>query len=66
MLDDIMRQGGEDYIDLATLYNPEYQGNMYLIEQALKSVGVDKPAGTFTPSAYDDALLKLIDSVPME
>lgn len=66
MLDDIIRQGGEDYIDLNTLYDPEYQSRLYLIEQALKATGAISRQGEFTPGLYDDELLRLIDSVPME
>lgn len=66
MLDDIIRQGGADYIDADMLFNPNYQANMYIIDQALKAVGASAPSGDFVSSAYDDALLKLIDSVPME
>lgn len=45
--------------------NPDYQANMFLIESAMRELGHAAPP-TFQPSQYDDALMKLIDSVPRE
>lgn len=45
--------------------DPNYQANLYLIESAMRELGhKDQPA--YQPSAYDNELLKLIDSVPLE
>lgn len=65
-LDEIIRQGGSDYIDIDTLYDPEYQGNMYVLDKALKLAGVEQDMQGFSPSAYDSTILKLIDAVPLE
>lgn len=47
------------------MLDAEYQGNMYLIEDALRQLGHSvKP--DFQASAYDAAIEKLIDSVPLE
>lgn len=47
------------------ILNPDYQANMFLIERAMQQLGHSEPPD-FQPSQYDDALMKLIDSVPME
>lgn len=52
----------EDYSDTV---NPEYQANLFLIESAMRELGQTAPPD-FQPSKYDDALMKLIDSVPRE
>lgn len=45
--------------------NPDYQANMFLIESAMRDLGKTAPPA-FEPSQYDNALMKLIDSVPRE
>lgn len=45
--------------------NPDYQANMFLIESAMRELGQATPP-SFQPSQYDEALMKLIDSVPRE
>lgn len=55
-------QAQEDFFDSA---NPDYQANMFLIESAMRELGKTAPPA-FQPSQYDDALMKLIDSVPRE
>lgn len=51
--------------DYSNNTNPDYQANLYLIESAMRELGhTEQP--TYQPSAYDDALTKLIDAVPME
>lgn len=55
-------QTQEDFSDTT---NPDYQANMFLIESAMRELGKTAPP-TFQPSQYDDALMKLIDSVPRE
>lgn len=52
----------EDAVQL----DPVYQGNMYLIEEALRQLGQSPSLPKYTPSPYDAALSKLIDSVPRE
>lgn len=52
----------EDFSDTT---NPDYQANMFLIESAMRELGKTTPPA-FQPSQYDDALMKLIDSVPRE
>lgn len=51
--------------DYNSAIDPEYQANMFLIESAMRELGHEK-APDFTPGKYDDALMKLIDSVPRE
>lgn len=55
-------QTQEDFSDTT---NPDYQANMFLIESAMRELGKTTPP-PFEPSQYDDALMKLIDSVPRE
>lgn len=55
-------QTQEDFSDTT---NPDYQANMFLIESAMRELGQSAPPA-FQPSQYDDALMKLIDSVPRE
>lgn len=45
--------------------NPDYQANLFLIESAMRELG-QTTQPTFQPSQYDEALMKLIDSVPRE
>lgn len=47
------------------LYDSDYQANMYLIESAERELGVDANGTTPVRSPYDAALMKLIDSVPI-
>ena len=54
----------DDDGDLTAL-DPTYQANMYTIEEAMRQLGKTE-APRFVPSSYDDALMKLIDSVPLE
>lgn len=48
------------------LLDENYQGNMYLLDSALKSVQPVSASPGFTRSAYDNAILRLIDAVPLE
>lgn len=48
-----------------TLYDPEYQGNMYLIESAMRETGAKASKGLQTRSPYDTKLMELINSVPI-
>lgn len=53
--------------DTATLlFDPEYQNNLFLIEEALQTTGVIPPAQEALPNIYDEQLRTLIDSVPLE
>lgn len=52
----------EDYTEQA---DPDYQANLFLIESAMRELG-QTAQPDFKPSQYDDALMKLIDSVPRE
>lgn len=45
--------------------DPEYQANMFTIEEALRETGAIKPVANYTRSPYDTELIRLIDSVPM-
>lgn len=51
----------------AKLLDPQYQSQLYMIEQAQReATSSAQPAlGTF-PNDFDDQLMQLIDSVPME
>lgn len=56
-------------MDEENVLDPTYQTTLYMIEQGLRETGVLPPApnnSTAYPSMYDDALLSLIDSVPLE
>ena len=55
----------EDSEDEALL-DPEFQTNMLMIEDALRSSGVLAQPKDAMPNIYDDQLLRLIDSVPLE
>ena len=59
----LLQQLVEENLGDAT--NPDYQANMFLIESAMRELGHEAPP-PFQPSQYDDALMKLIDSVPRE
>lgn len=48
-----------------TLYDPEYQGNMYLIEAAMRETGARPGKSLQNRSPYDTKLLELINSVPI-
>lgn len=52
----------EEYADTT---NPDYQANLFLIESAMRELG-QTAHPSFQPSQYDEALMKLIDSVPRE
>lgn len=56
---------GQEELSPDVLYDPQYQGNMYLIESALRDTGADKPSRGYVRSPYDAELLRLIDAVPM-
>lgn len=61
----LLQQIVQDQKDFFDTLNPDYQANMFLIESAMRELGhTEQPA--FQPSQYDDALMKLIDSVPRE
>lgn len=47
------------------LLTPEYQANMFTIEEASRETGAIKPGFSYVRSPYDAALMRLIDSVPM-
>lgn len=56
----------EDFARQEQLLDPEYQNNLYMIEQALQEAGaLAKPNGVH-PDTYDEQLLKLIDAVTLE
>ena len=61
-LGDLLRQ---EELPQETLYDPQYQGNMYLIEEALRDTGADRAHSYYTRSPYDAELLRLIDAVPL-
>lgn len=42
-----------------------YQANMFTIEQASRETGALKRAAPYVRTPYDEALMRLIDSVPM-
>lgn len=51
----------------AKLLDPQYQSQLYMIEQAQRHAAPDKnPVADIYPSDFDDRFLALIDSVPME
>lgn len=45
--------------------DPKYQGNMYLIESALREVGAEKSSVSQVRTPYDEELMRLIDAVPL-
>lgn len=47
------------------LYDSDYQANMYLIESAERELGSNTKGATPVRSPYDAALMKLIESVPI-
>lgn len=51
----------------AKLLDPQYQQQLYMIEQAQRHAipSADTAQGVY-PNDFDDQLMKLIDSVPME
>lgn len=51
----------------AKLLDPQYQSQLYMIEQAQREAKKSSPSPvTRYPSDFDDKLMQLIDSVPME
>ncbi|MBD5583701.1 MAG: hypothetical protein HDQ88_01325 [Clostridia bacterium] len=48
------------------LLDEDYQTNMYLLDSALKAVQPASITPGFTKSAYDNAILRLIDAVHLE
>lgn len=66
LMDVVQNPQGEETAFPAELYDPNYQSNMYLIESALRKTGADNQQTFGAPSVYDDALMRLIDSVPLE
>jgi hypothetical protein len=50
----------------SVLFNPEYQNTLSLIEDAMRVVGKAEPAKDALPDIFDEQLIKLIESVPME
>ena len=51
----------------AKILDPAYQQQLYMIEQAQRQAAPSKaPVSDIYPSDFDDRLLALIDSVPME
>lgn len=51
--------------DYSQIFDGDYQANLYLIESAMRDLGKTE-SPVFQPGQYDDALMKLIDSVPRE
>lgn len=51
--------------DTENMLDAEYQGNLYLIEDALRQLGQGVQPD-FQASKYDAAITKLIDAVPLE
>lgn len=47
------------------MFDSDYQANMYLIESAERELGVNTKGTTPVRSPYDTALMKLIESVPI-
>lgn len=66
LMDAVQTPPEDDTTLPAELYSPNYQSNMYLIERALRTTGADQSTPMGAPSIYDDALMRLIDSVPLE
>lgn len=55
-----------DFEQTEMLFNPAYQTNLFMIEQALQQVGALEKPKSALPDVYDDELRKLIDSVTLE
>lgn len=47
------------------IMDADYQANMFTVEEAMRETGAIRPHAPYTRSSYDDALMKLINSVPM-
>lgn len=56
---------GQEELSSDTLYDPQYQTNMYLVESALRETGADKSHAALVRSPYDEAIMRLINSVPV-
>lgn len=55
----------QEELPLDTVFDPQYQSNMYLIEEALRDTGADKARNAYARSPYDAELMRLIDAVPL-
>ena len=62
---DIIQADTPDTDDAMLALDGDYQANMFTIEEASRETGAIKPMTSYTRSPYDDALMKLINSVPM-
>lgn len=51
--------------DPLVIRNAEYQKRLYVIEDALRLVGVKERPRSDSPTYYDDKLMELINAVPM-
>lgn len=56
----------ENIPPLDVMLDPKYQANLMVIDDAMELIGSRKRPADLWPSHYDDALLKLIDAVPLE
>lgn len=65
LLDIIQADALSDEIDMSNMLNADYQANMYTIEEALRETGALKSSAPYTRSPYDEAIMRLINSVPM-
>lgn len=57
----------EELEQRAKLLDPQYQQQLYMIEQATREAKQSSPSlPDMFPSDFDEQLMTLIDSVPME
>lgn len=56
----------EPAVDLALEFDPAYQNNLFIIEDALQQTGALPPPVNTLPNIYDTQLRNLIESVSLE
>lgn len=66
IFDEIAQQGGEDYLDIDSFYDPQYQGNMYILDKAMQITGAAQKHEDYVAGPMDNAIMKLINSIPLE
>lgn len=66
IFDEIIKQGEGDYMDADSFYDPQYQGNMFIIDKALQMTGAERKRDEYVAGPLDNAILKLINSIPLE
>lgn len=64
LLDLINSDDGVEFPD--ALWDENTQGNLFLIEEALRQTGADSTPSSGGRTPYDDELMRLIDAVPLE